>query len=226
MSAAICKFNRRCKKAAGRWNRPYKSGVEQVIIFARAPRLGEVKTRLAAEVGDAEALEIYRRLLGTLFANLRQLRGVEVAFAPADGARDFAELLPAGWSLKAQNEGTLDMRLIAAFEAAFQSGAGKVAIIGSDCPSVKGGHIRQAFAALGKADVVFGPATDGGYWLVGLKSPQPELFRDISWSTSEVLAQSLGRAKGLGLKIDLLEILSDVDTKADWERFQKEQRSG
>lgn len=195
--------------------------VDKLIIFARAPRLGQVKTRLAAEVGSQSALDIYSQLLALLLESLKSLKHVEIAFAPPDAEAELRPLLPASWKLRPQIEGTLDARLVHAFDHAFSEGASKVAIIGSDCPYVTPHHIRQGFAALNQADAVFGPATDGGYWLVALKAPHPELFQDIPWSTSEVLARSLANARNSNLKLDLLEILSDVDTKADWHAFKK-----
>lgn len=220
----VVKPNRRTNRLRRREPLRYKKRVDKLIIFARAPRLGQVKTRLAAEVGEQGALEIYHQLLATLFGNLREVKHVEIACTPVNAEEDFRALLPRGWNVRPQAEGELGVRLSAAFEAAFAQGARKVAILGSDCPYVTAGHVREAFASLNKADAVFGPATDGGYWLVGLKAAHPELFREIPWSTPDVLARSLAAAKGLGLKIDLLEILSDVDTKADWQGFLKQIR--
>ena len=197
---------------------------DQLIIFARAPRLGQVKRRLAAEVGEPAALDIYQQLLATLFANLASLKNVHLACEPPGSEPEFQPLLPPGWTLGPQSQGDLGHRLAHAFHAAFANGAKKVAIIGSDCPHVTPKHIREAFSSLNKADAVFGPATDGGYWLIALKAPRPQLFQDIPWSTPEVLARSLATARALGLQIDLLEILSDVDTKADWHGFLKQKQ--
>ena len=199
--------------------------MEKLIIFARAPRLGQVKTRLAAETSPAVALEIYQQLLARLFTNLKSLKQVEIACTPADAREEFQPLVPKGWAIQPQEEGELGVRLVHAFAEAFAARAEKVAIIGSDCPAVTSRHIRQAFSTLNRADAVFGPATGGGYWLVALRAPHPELFSGIPWSTGEVLASSLAAAKALGLKIDLLEILSDVDTRADWQAYQKENRT-
>jgi uncharacterized protein len=94
-----------------------------------------------------------------------------------------------------------------------------VVIIGSDCVELASKDIRCAWRELKTHDVVVGPAMDGGYWLIGLRAPRPELFEGIHWSTDAVLGETLQRAKALGLRIQLLRILSDVDTAEDWQRL-------
>ena len=97
----------------------------------------------------------------------------------------------------------------------------RVVIIGSDCPEVTTGDIRAAWRELRTHDVVLGPATDGGYWLIGLRQTRPELFAGIAWSSETVLAETLRRAKSAGLHIQLLRILADVDTAEDWEAYRR-----
>jgi rSAM/selenodomain-associated transferase 1 len=193
--------------------------VERVIVFAKAPRLGQVKTRLAGEIGERSALDAYLELLRALFRGLASIPNVEVAFTPDDASADLAPLLPPGWRLRPQGEGDLGLRLQRAFERAFAEGAKRVITIGSDCPHVTTQHIRDAGKALDRADLVLGPATDGGYWLIGLPPPSPALFQNINWGTADVLAQTLAKARESRLKIDLLEILPDVDTAKDWKEY-------
>lgn len=199
--------------------------MDKLIVFARAPRLGQVKTRMAATMGEAAACEAYREMLRGLFENLAKVKGAEAAVAPADAEGELREFVPSGWRVRPQAEGPLEARLVEAFRNAFAEGAQRVAIIGSDCPEITGTHIRGAFKALREADAVFGPATDGGYWLAGLKAPRAELFEGIPWSTPEVLGSTLARAKSLGLKIDLLEILADIDTEQDWRDYQRRRKA-
>jgi uncharacterized protein len=112
-----------------------------------------------------------------------------------------------------------------AFEAAFGSGAERVVIIGSDCPEIGVADVRAAWKQLRSHDLVVGPAIDGGYWLIGLRAPQPKLFDEITWSSDQVLGQTLQRAKLLGLRVQLLRILADIDTEADWNAYVRERDS-
>ena len=185
----------------------------KLIIFLKAPRLGEVKTRLAKALGRERARDAYRQLVDTLLRNLRKLPDVELCYTPADAKDEITPWLQPGWTAVPQTTGDLGARLT----DAFNRGA---VIIGSDCPYVTAKDIREAFEALRTCDLVVGPATDGGYWLIGLRQPQPSLFTNIPWSTENVLAETLARAKTAGLKIHLLRLLADIDTAEDWETFQ------
>jgi rSAM/selenodomain-associated transferase 1 len=110
-------------------------------------------------------------------------------------------------------------RLDRAFTEAFGTGARRVVVIGSDCPEIASDDIEKAWAALREFDLVLGPATDGGYWLLGLRAPQPQLFRGIPWSSATVLNETLARARPTGLSVHLLRELSDIDTVEDWRTF-------
>lgn len=186
----------------------------KLIIFVRAPRAGEVKTRLASKLSREGACAAYRQLVEVLVRNLRKVPSVELCYAPADAEKEVAHWLQPGWTCAPQSEGDLGARLNDAFAR------GPALIIGSDCPYVTPKDVREADEALRSHDVVIGPATDGGYWLIGLNGPQPSLFTNISWSSESVLAETLSRAKASGLKVHLLRLLTDVDTAADWEEFQ------
>jgi hypothetical protein len=146
---------------------------------------------------------------------------VTLRYAPDDARREIDSWLRKGWKAKAQGGGDLGVRLQAAFADAFAEGNGPVLILGSDCPWVTPKDLTDAIHALnaGEADAVFGPATDGGYWLVGLNRLLPGLFDDIPWSTERVLAVSQMRATQQGMRIRLLRTLSDVDTSEDWEAY-------
>jgi uncharacterized protein len=190
---------------------------EQLIIFVKAPRRGTVKTRLAASIGAAPALAVYRRLVAVLREELKRLPNVELRYSPDDAASEIAAWLQPDWRSTPQGAGDLGQRMNAAFAEHFAAGAERVVIVGSDCPDVSAADIRTAWAALRSNDVMLGPATDGGYWLIGLRAPQPELFAHMPWSRSTVLKQTLERARELGLSVGLLRELSDVDTVEDWE---------
>ena len=189
-----------------------------LLVFARVPALGRVKSRLAAGVGQPAALAVYRELLAITNAAL-----VEAAVPATVWLADTAGPVPTTaeareWAVHAarvQPEGDLGARMGAAFAAAFAAGAGRVAVIGTDCPGLRADHLRQALAALQTADVVLGPATDGGYYLLGLREPRPELLANKTWSTDSVLADTLADARRLGLRVALLPELRDVDTAED-----------
>ena len=190
----------------------------QLLVFARVPALGRVKSRLAAGVGQPAALAVYRELLAITNAAIVEA-GVPATVWLADTAAAEPSTAEAGeWAAHAsrcQPEGDLGARMTTAFAAAFVAGAGRVAIIGTDCPGLRASHLTQAFAALETADVVLGPATDGGYYLLGLRQPQPEFFRNKTWSTASVLADTVADARRLGLRVALLSELRDVDTAED-----------
>jgi len=191
----------------------------QLIVFVKAPRPGLVKTRLAQSIGNNAACEIYEHLLETVLNSVSVLP-VELRYSPDDALAEITGWLRPSWIARAQGEGDLGARMDRAFHDAFRSGASKAVIIGSDCPSISFEDIEQAWGALDGADLVLGPATDGGYWLIGLKKQQSNLFKGIEWSSERVMAQTTEWAKELGLRIYLLRELMDVDTLADWQRYK------
>ncbi len=191
----------------------------RLVVFLKAPRSGEVKTRLAETLGADAARAAYRQLVETLLANLASLHAVELCFAPPDASAEIKPWLRADWSACPQSGGDLGARLHAAFTEHFLSDAEQVVIIGSDCPDVTATDIEDAWLALTGHDVVLGPALDGGYWLVGLRAPQPGLFTAMPWSTDAVFAETMRRARESDLRIAVLRELADVDTVADWERW-------
>jgi len=185
----------------------------------KAPRPAAVKTRLAEAIGTEAASAAYRRLVETLLKQLRNLRAVELCFSPDDAAAEFQGWLEEDWNSSPQGGGDLGQRLQSAFERVFAIGVKRAVIIGSDCPAITAEDIYEAWRSLRTHDVVLGPATDGGYWLVGLRRPQPQLFHDIPWSTERVFVETMKRIQQAGLSVQVLRELQDVDTEADWGRF-------
>ena len=193
----------------------------RLVVFLKAPRPGSVKTRLAETLGAEPACAAYRQLVETLLVRLAPLHAVELCFTPADASAEITPWLRNDWSAANQADGDLGERLHAAFTEHFLSDAERVVIIGSDCPAVTATDIEDAWLALDGHDVVLGPALDGGYWLIGLRAPQPALFSEMPWSTNAVFAETMHRARESDLRVALLRELSDVDTAADWERWLK-----
>jgi rSAM/selenodomain-associated transferase 1 len=183
--------------------------------MAKVPVGGRVKSRLARELGVATAVRFARHctaaLLGRVAANAPW--DTTVAVAPDGGAR--ARLWPPGLRLVPQGGGGLGLRMQRIFDGA---GPGPVVIVGSDVPGIAPAHIRAAFRLLGRHDTVFGPAADGGYWLVGLKRRPHVLqpFRGVRWSGPHALADTLANLRGRS--IARLDTLFDVDTAADFAR--------
>jgi hypothetical protein len=190
-----------------------------LIIFVKAPRPGEVKTRIAASIGAQAACNAYLALVEVLIGNLRTLTNVQIRYTPDDALLEIPQWVQPTWTTARQGHGDLGERLTKAFDDAFSSGAQRVVIIGSDCPEITHEDIESAWAALEDHDVALGPAEDGGYWLIGLRSPQPALFEKIPWSSNTVFEETLLRAKTRQLVVRILRKLSDVDTIEDLGQF-------
>lgn len=188
-----------------------------VLVFARAPRLGRVKTRLAAAVGPEGALQIHRRLVERAVNEARRVSDVslEIHYTPADAEHEMRGWLGSGLAYVAQHAGDLGERMRAAFDTAFAAGAERVVLVGSDIPALRADHIDAALDALRTTHVAIGPARDGGYYLIGLGAPLPEVFEGIDWGTDRVLRQTHERLTSCGVAPFLLEQLADLDHARD-----------
>ncbi len=197
-----------------------------LIIFAKEPVPGQVKTRLCPPLSPQEAAQLYYRFLEDVLAGMQALSGVNLALAytPPSAGDFFAALMPSNGRLVAQAETGLGERLIQAFTWGFGEGFAAVLIRNSDSPDLPGAYVREGREALltGRADVVLGPCPDGGYYLVGLRKPCPELFHHVAWSTEAVLGQTLARARQLGLKVHLLPPWPDIDDLSELLNFLKQ----
>jgi rSAM/selenodomain-associated transferase 1 len=187
---------------------------ERLVIFARAPEAGRVKTRLSRALGDAAALAVYRALLEDTCALAGQLAVArELCIA---GPVDHPEILRLAAAhdlvVSAQPDGDLGARMDRVL-AARLAGAERVCLVGADAPFVTRDDLDAAFLALVDHEAVIGPATDGGYWLIGARQPLPELFSDMRWGTPEVLPETLRRLRGR--RAALLQFRYDVDEPAD-----------
>ena len=198
---------------------------DELIVFVKRPRPGDVKTRLAREIGAGDAAVLYRLMAEHVLRETAPAgRGYArvVLYAPADAGGDIAGWLP-GEELAPQAAGDLGRRMAGAFATAFAQGALRAVLIGTDAPGLRRELVERAFADLGDHDLVLGPACDGGYYLIGLQAPRPELFEGIEWSTPTVCAATLARAHALGIRHRQLPELRDVDTLADvrheWKRL-------
>ncbi len=198
-----------------------------VVVMCKAPRAGEVKTRLTPFLSAEEAAALAGCLFRDAVRNAARAGcGVSVAYAPRDGRRALEELLAAeasGVDFFEQQGADLGERLEAAAAHAFAGGGGPVFIKGTDTlipPELLTGALRDLSNS--DADLALGPAEDGGFYLVGLRSLEPGLFRGVAWGTERVYRQTAANASRLGLRLlGGLPSLHDVDTPADFERLRR-----
>lgn len=194
--------------------------MDRVAVFARYPRVGEVKTRLSPALPAALAHDLYAAMLtDTLECVAGTGVGRPLLFWASDPAEPPGFPVPPGLEIRRQQGDDLGDRLASAFAGLLVGPSDRAVVIGADCPDLGPDTIREAFSRLGRHDAVLGPAHDGGYCLIGLRRPAPGLFRGIAWSTGTVLAQTLERAKDAGLDVATLAPLDDIDTPEDLVRF-------
>ncbi|HEX2113246.1 MAG TPA: TIGR04282 family arsenosugar biosynthesis glycosyltransferase [Alphaproteobacteria bacterium] len=195
-----------------------------LVVFAKAPALGRVKSRLARGIGSAAALAFYRRTLARLLKCVAKDRRWETVLVVSP---DAASRKPALWPTRAQclpqGGGDLGMRMGRVFR---RLPKGYVVIIGADIPDIRADHVARAFAALGTSDFVFGPARDGGYWLIGAKGAarNAAMFANVRWSTAHALADTVAN---LGAwKMAELDMLDDIDDAPAYRRYLRRSAAG
>lgn len=185
-----------------------------LIVFVRQPQLGKVKTRLAATMGDAAALKVYELLLAHTY-QLATAMDIPVYVYYANGIAETDIWQGDHFHKKEQQGADLGLRMYNAFAETFAQGHQNVIIIGSDCYALTAELVQTAFDQLHHCDAVIGPATDGGYYLLGLNRPVPDIFEDIAWSTNSVAAATMGKLYGLGCSVSMLQALPDIDEEKD-----------
>ncbi|MEM7792470.1 MAG: TIGR04282 family arsenosugar biosynthesis glycosyltransferase [Verrucomicrobiota bacterium] len=194
-----------------------------ILLFVKAPYPGKVKTRLAETIGEVAALEAFKLLVIKQLERIPPGFELEVHYTPDEAESEIAAWLGEDLKRFRQEEGDLGDRLTAATKAAFARGAASVYCIGGDCPGLDASHFLLAEEQLRQgADLCFGPTEDGGYYLLAMAAPHPDIFREIPWSTQHTLATSILRAEEHGLNVHLLEELYDIDTEFDLNRATQE----
>jgi uncharacterized protein len=193
---------------------------ERILIFTRYPEPGTTKTRLIPALGATGAADLHRQMAEHTALQVKQLQqkrevSVEVHFSGQQGQAEMKAWLGSEWVYYPQSEGNLGERLGQALSACFQTGMAPVLIIGTDCPALNAELMAEALDQLQMHDLVIGPARDGGYYLIGLKSLNVELFRDIPWGTEVVCQRTVAIAEGLKLSIAYLPPLDDIDRPED-----------
>ncbi len=195
--------------------------------MTRLPRTGRNKTRLIPAMGPEGATAFHTRLAfhaigrASSFCTIHRNAKLTVRLEGGTSIEGKSWLASDSLDCREQSPGDLGWRMESASNEAFEEGADRVVIIGTDCPSIDESILKAAFDALADADVVFGPAADGGYYLVGLRKPTPFIFQNIPWGGCAVLDESLTAAKNAGLVVLLLDVLSDVDTPDDLPAAEK-----
>jgi rSAM/selenodomain-associated transferase 1 len=200
-----------------------------LCIMAKAPEPGLVKTRLSPPLSPDDAAELYRCFLLDKIAQVREVAGIEpvLSYSPAEAVAVFAALAP-GFTLLPQRGADLTARLVALCRQLFRNDYDAAILIDSDTPTLPTERLERAVAVLrgGDHDLVLGPSDDGGYYLIGLRQPHPELFEDVPWSTPAVLEETERRASALGLRSIRLDAWYDVDTGADLVRLRADLAAG
>jgi len=189
-----------------------------IVIFAKAPEPGQAKTRLIPALGAIGAAQLARRMLAY---TLRQAvaagaESVELCMTPAsDDAHWSGVDLPSGVIRTAQGDGDLGEKMGRAVERVTAANRQAAVLIGTDCPALDASQLAEAARQLASHDAVLIPAADGGYVLIGLKAPCPEIFTGMAWSTSSVAVETLRRMALLGLSVWVGPVLHDIDEPAD-----------
>lgn len=188
-----------------------------LIIFIKNIEKGKVKTRLAATVGDDRALAIYMELLRHTRDTVKEIVANRyLYYSKFVNTED--DWLADDFGKEIQSSGGLGERMQSAFRNTFETNQ-KVVIVGSDCASLTEEIVQDAFDQLDENDFVIGPALDGGYYLLGMRTFEPSVFEDIEWSTEQVLPQTISKIENLNKKYYLLPALSDIDYEADWKKY-------
>lgn len=189
--------------------------------MTRLPRAGRNKTRLIPALGPEGASVFHNRLArhaigrASSFCALNPEAGLTIRLEGGTPVEGKSWLGSDTMDCREQSPGNLGQRMESAAIEAFEQGARRVVIIGTDCPSINESILLKAFDALAGSDVVFGPAADGGYYLVGMGKPTPSIFKNIPWGGGKVLEESLASAENAGIRTALLETLPDVDMPED-----------
>jgi rSAM/selenodomain-associated transferase 1 len=196
---------------------------DTLLVVAKQPQPGQTKTRLCPPLSYAQAADLYECFLRDTLDIMRQVRDVEsvIAFLP-EGAVDYFRQLAPDMKLTCQSGASLGERLDHLLTEALVSGSQRAVVMDSDSPTLPLEYISKAFDQLAAADVVIGPTRDGGYYLIGMKQPQPHLLLEVQMSTPHVLADTLAIAESTGLIVSLLPTWYDVDMIDDLYQLDKE----
>ncbi|HEX6852574.1 MAG TPA: TIGR04282 family arsenosugar biosynthesis glycosyltransferase [Candidatus Polarisedimenticolaceae bacterium] len=202
--------------------------MERLILFAKAPRLGAVKTRLVPPLTAEQALDLHRAFVDDQIRFVaaccrRGREGILALAEPAESLPESAVAAALGLEVAPQGDGDLGERMVRAFSRAFSRGADAAAILGADAPTLPAALVDEVFERLeAGADAVIVPASDGGYVMIGLRGPHPEIFADVEWGTGTVALSTRVRARVAGVRLEQTLPWHDVDLPADLDRLAAE----
>lgn len=187
-------------------------------FFAKFPEPGQVKTRLAKDIGPGAAAAFYRRIAEYVLKRTAPLDSgyLRIVFYTPEAMRQDFENWLRNEVLREQRGSDVGERMVNALEEMFETGAKKAIVVGADIPGLHRGIIDLAFGELDSTDIVVGPAVDGGYYLIGMKATHPEIFLNVDWGTAEVFRKTVVNIKEMGLNYRTVETLFDVDSLEDF----------
>jgi len=190
-----------------------------LIIFAKSPISGEVKTRLIPYITPTEAAELYKAFIADIICNTHKLKceQVTIAYTPSNAEATFHSICGQSVNYLPQKGHNLGERMKNAFMYSFDKGSQRTVIIGTDSPTLPLSYIRDAFDALKEVPVTIGPTFDGGYYLIGLSEQNAAIFDGVDWSTSRVFSQTLTKIQAINKQLYVLPPWYDVDTSDNLE---------
>jgi len=196
---------------------------DTLLVVAKQPAPGQTKTRLCPPLTPSQAADLYDCFLHDTLDTMRKVPGVQrvIGFLPENAQDYFSQLAP-DMGLVCQCGDSLGERLDHLLTEALANGSQRAVVMDSDSPTLPADYVSQAFEQLADSDVVLGPTRDGGYYLIGLKQPQPRLLREVQMSTPHVLSDTLRLAESTGLAVSLLPAWYDVDTIEDLHQLDHE----
>ena len=203
-----------------------------LCLFIKEPQQGKVKTRLQPDISPSESVLLYKAMVEDLVNRFRNHPDfdVRIYFWPPQSRESLRGWLGDDLEYRLQRGENLGEKMMSSFEDAFHHYYRRVVLVGSDMPTLEETVIEQALSYLQDDDLVLGPCEDGGYYLIGMSEPHPELFAGVSWSTDRVLKQTMIIADANHLSVRLLEKKADVDTSHDvralWQRLNENHVDG
>lgn len=193
---------------------------ELLLLFAKEPVCGQVKTRLGKNIGMKAASSLYDLMLRHIIINLISVNNYDVIICKTQESNEaYFKEISEDIIIKDQPEGNLGQKMYGVFEQGFALNYERICIAGTDCPAISHVDILKTFELLKTCKLVLGPSEDGGYYLIGLSAFYPQLFADISWSTENVFSSTIAIAESLGITCSLLSSRTDIDEIADLENY-------
>ena len=190
--------------------------------MAKVPTAGTVKTRLQPFFSPEQCAQLAECFLLDTVSKAECLRNqIIIAYTPLENLDILRRKLPSQKTFIEQKGASLGDRMFNAFQFAFSQDPGATVMIGTDSPTFPSEFLQQAFENLRENDAVLGETEDGGFYLIGLRTPRKEIFKNVQWSSPQTFGQTVGNIKKLGLKLSLLPICFDVDLPADVEKLRK-----